>query len=87
MDNAKGLAYLGIGCAVGAIAAILLSPKSGQETLKYLRQKADEGSDYIKNRIDDAREAVTDATKQGKETLRAEAENLGAAVQAGKQAY
>jgi gas vesicle protein len=87
MDNLKGLAYLGIGAAVGAVAAMLLAPKSGPETVKFLRQKADEGTGYLKDRLDDARDAVADAAKLGKKTLRAETENLSAAVQAGKSAY
>jgi gas vesicle protein len=87
MENLKGLAYLGIGCAVGAVAMVLLAPKSGADTVKYLRQKADEGTGYLKDRLEDAREAVADAAKLGKKTLRAETENLGAAVQTAKQAY
>lgn len=87
MENLKGLAYLGIGCAVGAVAMVLLAPKSGPETVKYLRRKADEGTGYLKDRFEDARDAVADAAKLGKKTLRAETESLGAAVQTAKQAY
>lgn len=38
------------GMATGAAAAILLAPRSGSETRDYLRRKADESADYIKDR-------------------------------------
>jgi gas vesicle protein len=83
MENLRGFAYVAVGCAIGAAAMILLAPKSGPETVKYLRKKAEEGTDYIKQQLENARDAVTDASK----SLRVEAENVSAAVEARTQAY
>jgi len=78
VDNLKGLTYLGIGCAAGVAATLLLAPKAGPDTVKYLRKKTGEGADYVRHRIEDVREAVTNATKQGKNNLQATAENVDA---------
>ena len=87
MENNRGFVYFCVGCAVGAVAAVLLAPKSGPETVKYLSRKANEGTDYVKQRVDDVRDKVTDAAERGKRAVRYQAENLSAAVDAGKQAY
>ena len=87
MENNRGFFYFCLGCAVGTVAAVLFTPKSGRETMEYLRRKADEGTDYVKQRVDDVRDAVTDAAERGKKAVRYQTENLGAAVEAGKQAY
>jgi gas vesicle protein len=94
VENSRGFAYFCLGCAAGAIASVFLTPKSGPETVEYLRRKAEEGTDYlkqgadyIKQRVDDASAAVTDAAGRGKRTVQYQVENLGAAVEAGKKAY
>ena len=94
MEDNRGLVCFCLGCAVGAVAAVFFTPKSGRETVKYLRQKAEDGTnflkqrtDYIKQRVDDAGNAVTDAAERGKKAVRSQADSLGAAVEAGKQAY
>ena len=35
------------GLGVGAVAALLLAPTSGEETREYIGKKADEGRDYV----------------------------------------
>jgi gas vesicle protein len=94
MENIRGLTYFCLGCAAGAVAAVFLTPKSGPETIAYLRRKAEDGTNYlkqgtnyIKRSVDDASDAVTKVAERGKKTVRFQAENLGAAVEAGKQAY
>ncbi|MGD1098056.1 MAG: YtxH domain-containing protein [Bryobacteraceae bacterium] len=87
MENNRGLLCFCLGCAAGAVAAVLFTPKSGRETTEYLSQKTNEGTDYVKRRVDDVRDAVTGAIERGERAVRSEAENLRAAVDAGKQAY
>jgi gas vesicle protein len=87
MENSCGLFYFCLGCTVGAVAALLFTPKSGRETMEYLSRKADSGTDYVKQRVDDARDAVNDAAERGKRAVRYQMENLAAAAEAGKQAY
>jgi len=80
-------AFLGIGAALGAAAAILLAPKSGPETRKFLRSKAEEGTDYLASRASDVRDTATEAINRGKKVIQQNAENLSAAVDAGVQTY
>jgi len=94
VENNRGLAYFCLGCGAGAVAAVFLTPKSGPETVEHLRRKAEEGTDYlkqgtdyIKQRIDEASNAVTEVAERGRKAVRYQAESLGAAVEAGKQAY
>ena len=79
--------YLGIGAALGAAAAILLAPKSGPETRKLLRSKAEEGTDYVASRASDARDTASQAINRGKKVIKQNADNLSAAVDAGVQTY
>ena len=87
MDNHRGLLYFCTGCAAGIVAALMLTPKSGPETVEYLRGKADEGTRNVKRNVDDLSHAVTNATARGMKAVRHQTENVGAAVDAGKQAY
>jgi gas vesicle protein len=80
-------AFFGIGAALGAAAAVLLVPKSGPDTRKLLRSKAEEGSDYLASRAADARDTASQAINRGKKVIKQNAENLSAAVDAGVQTY
>jgi len=93
MENNRGFLCFCLGCAVGGAAAVLLAPHS-RKAANYLGRKADEGTDYVKQRVDDARDAVTGvrdavtgAVANGKRAVRYQAENLRAAVDAGERAY
>ena len=79
--------YFGIGAALGVAAAILLAPKSGPETRKLLRSKAEESTDYLASRAADARDTAAEAINRGKKAIKQNAENLSAAVDAGVQTY
>jgi gas vesicle protein len=81
------LTYFGVGVAAGAVATILLTPKSGAETRQALTSKAAEGSDYVATRVNEAGEAATQAIQRGQKTLRQQKENIVAAVDAGVETY
>src|ERR1019366_3655133 len=57
--------YFGIGAALGVAAAVLLAPKSGPETRKFLRSKAEESTDYLATRASDARDTAWQAINRG----------------------
>jgi gas vesicle protein len=80
-------AYFGIGAALGAAAAVLLAPKSGLETRKLLRTKAEDGTDYLASRAAEARDTASQAINRGKKAIKQNADNLSAAVDAGVQTY
>ena len=49
MDK-NGLSAFLLGLGVGVGIGILFAPKSGEETREYLRSKANEGGDLLKQR-------------------------------------
>jgi gas vesicle protein len=87
MDEDKRLSYFFLGVGIGVAAGILFAPKSGEETREMLRQKADEGSDFVKRRTQDLRESAADYVEQGRSALNKQRDNIAAAVDAGKSAY
>ena len=71
MSVSKFLAGFVVGGAIGAIAGILLAPKSGEETRRLLSEsaqdmarRADETAKQIKDKADDA---VSDLQRKGEE--------------------
>jgi gas vesicle protein len=71
MSAGKFIAGFAIGGAIGAIAGILLAPKSGEETRKMLAdsaqdlaKRADETAKQIQTKADDA---LSELQKKGEE--------------------
>jgi len=62
-----------LGAAAGAAVALLYAPATGEETRRRIKDKAREGRDKA--------EAVA---RDGREFLKRQRENLGAAVERGK---
>jgi gas vesicle protein len=87
MDDNKGLSYFFMGLGAGVALGMILAPKSGSETRGLLRDKALEGTDYVKRRTGDLRESAGDLVERGKTAVNRQKEQLSAAVDAGKQAY
>ena len=86
-DESNRVGYFFLGLGLGVLAGVLFAPKSGEETRDLIRSKAGEGSDYVKRRSLELRDAATDAMDRSKESIRRQKDNLTAAVEAGKQAY
>jgi gas vesicle protein len=77
-NKTVGLAWFLAGLGVGALVGILYAPKSGRETREGLVSGAREGTDYLRNRsqqaaervgalVDRGRERVSDLVDKGKE--------------------
>ena len=79
--------YLILGAMIGATAALLLAPRSGEETRKLIASKAREGADAISHRAKDVADKTTDFADRGKEILHQQRDQISAAIEAGKQAY
>jgi len=58
-----------LGLGIGTGAAMLMAPKSGQETREQLRNKANEGKDYVKRRGAELRESAEDIVQRGRELM------------------
>jgi gas vesicle protein len=87
MEDDNKLSYFFLGLGLGVAAGVLFAPKSGEETRRLLRTKAEEGTDYVKQQADKAKETAADALERSKQTIQKHKDNLASAVEAGKQAY
>jgi len=76
-----------MGAFIGAATALLLAPRSGEETRRLIASKAREGADYVTNRSRDMADKTSSFVDRGKEILQQQRESLSAALEAGKQAY
>lgn len=87
MEDDNKLSYFFLGLGLGVAVGVLFAPKSGAETREFLRSKAEEGTDYVKQRADDLKETAAETLERSKQTIQKQKDNLAAAVEAGKQAY
>src|SRR5215470_13193721 len=87
MEDDSKLSYFFLGLGLGVAAGVLFAPKSGAETRDYIRNKAEEGADYVKRRGSELRDTAAEAIDRGKQAVQRQKENLSAAVDAGVQAY
>ena len=79
--------YFIFGAFVGATTALLLAPRSGEETRKILTAKARESADYVASRTKGVADKTSGYVERGKEKLQQQRDQLSAAFEAGKQAY
>jgi gas vesicle protein len=86
MDK-NGLSAFLLGLGVGVGIGMLFAPKSGEETREFIKTKAGEGSDYLKQRGGEFRQTASDWVDRGKDALSRQKENLADAMEAGRQAY
>jgi gas vesicle protein len=86
MDK-NGLSAFLLGLGVGVGIGMLFAPKSGAETREIIKNKAGEGTDYIKQRGTDMKQTASEWVDKGKEALGRQKETLSDAMEAGKRAY
>ena len=87
MADEKKLSYFFLGMGIGVAVGILFAPKSGEETRRYLKTKADESKDYLKQRSDELIDSAGEVVERGKSAISRQKDQITAAVEAGKQAY
>jgi gas vesicle protein len=87
MEEDKRLSYFCLGLGIGVAVGILFAPKSGEETRALLREKADEGKDFLARKSSELKETSAELIDRGKLALNKQKEQLAAAVDAGRQAY
>jgi gas vesicle protein len=89
-DDSNGgakLAFFLAGMGIGVTLALLLAPKSGEETRELISRKAGEGRDYVRAKGLELRQDAEDLVEKAKEVVNQQKEQLSAALEAGKQAY
>ena len=82
-SQAVALAFLG-GAIAGAVAGILLAPKSGEETRRELRGYARKAEEELIEKAKEAREALNEMIERGKHFVAEKRADVEAAVTAGK---
>jgi gas vesicle protein len=86
MDK-NGLSSFLLGLGVGVGIGMLFAPKSGPETREFIKNKASEGGDYLKQKGDDLRQSASEWVDRGKDALNRQRDTLSGAMEAGRQAY
>ena len=86
MDR-SGFGNFLLGLGVGIGIGMLFAPKSGDETRRIIKDKADEGKGYLKQRSTELRESANDLLDKGREALNRQRDTISDALEAGKQAY
>jgi gas vesicle protein len=82
---AIALAFLG-GAVAGVVAGLLLAPKSGEETRRDLKGYARKTEEEVLEKAKEARAALDETIERGKRFLVEKAEDVEAAVKAGREA-
>ena len=85
-DGSSFLWFLA-GLGIGAIAGVLYAPRSGEETREALRSKAEEGREFMRERVRQTRQQASDLAERGRDLLNQQKEQFRSAYEAGKQAY
>ena len=75
------------GLGFGALLGVLYAPRSGRETRSAIRNTAQEGKEFIKNRGREARDAVGQWVERGKDVITRQKEQVTSAFDAARQAY
>ncbi len=75
-----------VGAGIGAIVAVLLAPKTGEQTRKLIAKKAREGKDYVEAKGKELKGQAEDLLEKGKEVVIKQRDRLAEALEAGKEA-
>ncbi len=68
------------GIAAGAIAGLLLAPKSGKETRNMLQKKGNKLTDKLKDGVEEGKKAVTGIREKFEENLKDVNHKVGGVV-------
>ena len=85
--DGNGFLWFLAGLGLGAVVGILYAPFSGSETRRNIREKAEEGTEYVRNRAREAREQAQQWADRGRDVVKQQKEQFRSAYEAGRQAY
>ncbi|MDP9132125.1 MAG: YtxH domain-containing protein [Nitrospirota bacterium] len=80
------MAFLG-GAILGAVAAILYAPKSGEETRTAIRGYARRTEDEVLEKVKEVRKDISRSVEEAKRFLKETEVTIAAALAAGKEAF
>jgi gas vesicle protein len=81
----KDLAAFLLGLSAGVGISLLFAPKSGQEIRALIKDKADEGTEYLKQCGGEVKQTAAEWVDKGKEAPSRQKGSLGDAMEAGKR--
>jgi gas vesicle protein len=89
MSDRSGNSFLWFlaGLGVGAVVGVLYAPKAGAELRQAIREKAEEGRDFMRDRAREARAQASDWAERGRDYLNQQRDQFKSAYEAGRQAY
>jgi len=79
--------YFLMGLGIGSAVAILLAPKSGQETRQYIADKTREANNFTRQKAREIKIRAEDAVERGKETIAQTKEQIATAIEVGRETY
>jgi gas vesicle protein len=79
--------YFLMGLGIGSAVAILLAPKSGQETRQYIADKTREANNFTRQKAREVKIRAEDAVEHGKETIAQTKEQIATAIEVGRETY
>ncbi len=85
-DGSK-LGYMLLGIGLGAVAGLLIAPRSGEESRRIIRERTDEGRDFIKGKAQEFSDQAEGLAEKGKDWVNRQKNAAEQAFDDGKQAY
>ncbi len=87
VEEDSSLPYFFLGLGLGVAVGILFAPQSGEETRRLIKDKAEEGVDYVRRRATEVQDSASDIYDRGRQGFQRRKDTLAAAMEAGRQAY
>ncbi len=75
------------GMSIGAVVALLFAPRSGEETRKFIAEKAGEGKDYLNSKGRGLRKQAEEVVEKGAESVVKGRARFADVLEEGKRAY
>jgi gas vesicle protein len=85
-NGSKNIGWFLAGLSLGAIAAILYTPRSGRETREAIVTGMDDGREYLASLGRNARQQVNDWVGSGKKMVDGKKRQINAAIDAAREA-
>ena len=79
--------YFLVGLGIGSLIGVLVAPKSGEETRKYITKKAREGNDLARKKVQELQVRTEETVERGKEIIAQTKGQIAAAIDAGIETY
>jgi gas vesicle protein len=86
-DSTNSFLWFLAGLGFGALMGVLYAPRSGRETRDAIKNSAQEGGEYLRDRSREAKETVSQWVDRGKDVVGQQKEKISAAIDASRQAY